>query len=163
MAYNRSIRCIPRVLPKLRQPVVERSVQTGIMKPLPPSLGWVLLYVDDVSAATHLYTTAFNLTTRFEHEAGDYTELETGSTALALCSRALASESTGLDLLGGAPSRPGGSITLVYEDVAAAYAHAVQAGAKPVHEPVTKPWGQVSSYVSDHDGNLIEIASAVHA
>lgn len=53
-----------------------------MVKPLPPSLGWVLLYVDDVASATRLYTTAFGLTTRFEHESGDYTELETGSTTL---------------------------------------------------------------------------------
>ena len=132
-----------------------------MVKPLPPSLGWVLLYVDDVASATRVYTTAFGLATRFEHESGDYTELETGVTTLALCSRALASQSTGLELTGGDRGHPGGNITLVYDDVASAHAHAVQAGAVSVHEPVTKPWGQVSSYVRDHDGNLIEIASAV--
>jgi lactoylglutathione lyase len=131
------------------------------MNPKPTSLGWVVLYVDDVAAATRQYTTAFGLATRFEHESGDYTELETGSTTLALCSRALASQSTGLKLTGGDSDHHGGNITLVYDDVASAYDHAVQSGAVSVHEPVTKPWGQVSSYVRDHDGNLIEIASTV--
>jgi lactoylglutathione lyase len=124
-----------------------------------PALGWVLTYVDDVASATDLYVRAFGLTVRFAHPSGEYTELETGATALALCARSLAAQSTGLDL---APvAQPGGNVTFVYHDVPAAYARAIAAGATPVHEPVTKPWGQVSSYVLDGDGNLIEIASAV--
>ena len=92
--------------------------------------------------------------------SGDYTELETGPTILALCARSLAAQSTGLDL--DPDSRPSGNITLVYDDVPAAYTRAVEAGATPIHEPATKPWGQVSSYVLDYDKNLIEIASAIN-
>jgi lactoylglutathione lyase len=124
-----------------------------------PSLGWVLLYVDDVAASTDFYLRAFGLGTRFAHPSGEYTELETGATALALCARSLASESTGVDLVPG-PSHSG-NITLVYDDVVAAYARAVDAGATPIHAPVTKPWGQVSSYVADTDGHLVELASTV--
>jgi lactoylglutathione lyase len=135
------------------------SASVASMTSNSPTLGWVLLYVDDVALATDLYTRAFGLAVRFAHPGGDYTELETGSTALALCARTTASESSGLDLT--APTQPAGNITLIYDDVPAAYARAVEAGAKPVHEPITKPWGQVSSYVLDQDNNLIEIASAV--
>ncbi len=126
-----------------------------------PSLGWVLLYVEDVATAASLYVSAFGLTVRFAHESGDYTELETGATTLALCSRALASESTGLDLAKGANANTGGNITLVFDDVPRAFARAIESGATSVHEPVTKPWGQVSSYVLDNDSNLIELASAI--
>jgi lactoylglutathione lyase len=35
----------------------------------------------------------------------------------------------------------------------------VEAGAAPVSEPATKPWGQDVAYVRDPDGVLIEIAS----
>ena len=45
------------------------------------------------------------------------------------------------------------------DDVAAAYAHAVEAGATPLAEPVEKPWGQVVAYVRDPDGILVEIGS----
>jgi lactoylglutathione lyase len=128
-----------------------------------PLLGWVLLYVDDVPAAADFYTEAFGLVVRFQHESGTYTEMETGSTALALCSRALASESTGLDLVGGQNGQPCRNITLVYDDVPGAYAKAIATGATSIHEPVTKPWGQVSSYVQDRDGNLIELASTINA
>ena len=87
-----------------------------------------------------------------------------GSPCLGPCcpalSRSLAAQSTGLDL--DPDSRPSGNITLVYDDVPAAYTRAVEAGATPIHEPATKPWGQVSSYVLDYDKNLIEIASAIN-
>jgi lactoylglutathione lyase len=139
--------------------LAHRPENVGDMTQNSPSLGWVLLYVGDVASTTDLYSRAFGLSVRFAHESDDYTELETGSTALALCDRRLASLSSGLDLSGA--RRPGGNITLVYDDVLSAYACAVDAGVKPVHEPVTKPWGQVSSHVLDHDGNLIEIASAI--
>jgi lactoylglutathione lyase len=124
-----------------------------------PTLGWVLLYVDDVSAATTFYASAFGLAVRFAHPSGDYTELETGATVLALCARALAAESTGLALVG--RTVPAGNVTLVVDDVPPAYRRAVDAGASAVHEPVTKPWGQVSSYVLDLDGHLVELATAV--
>ncbi|HEV7516808.1 MAG TPA: lyase, partial [Thermoanaerobaculia bacterium] len=39
------------------------------------------------------------------------------------------------------------------------YARAVEAGAAPVSQPATKPWGQDVAYVRDLDGVLIEIAS----
>jgi lactoylglutathione lyase len=124
-----------------------------------PLLGWVLNHVDDVASATDLYVRAFGLTVRFAHPSGEYTELETGPTVLALFSPPLDAQANGLSVT--SAGRTSGNITLVYDDVPAAYARAVAAGAKPVHEPVTKPWGQVSSYVLDNDGNLIEIASAV--
>lgn len=126
-----------------------------------PSLGWVLVYVDDVATAVSHYVSAYGLAIRFEHESGDYAELETGPTTLALCSRDLASQSTGLDLTAASTSAPSTSITLVYDDVPSAFIHAVEHGARAIHEPVSKPWGQVSSYVADCDGNLVELASAV--
>ncbi len=124
-----------------------------------PRFAWSLLYVTDVAASAALYCEAFGLTVGFAHPGGDYTEFATGPTTLALCARSLASDSTGMALVGGA--EPSGNISLVVDDVAAAFAAAVAAGATPVSEPVTKPWGQVSSYVADPDGNLVELASTV--
>lgn len=49
-----------------------------------PSLGWVLVYVNDVGTAVSHYVSAYGLAIRFEHESGDYAELETGPTTLAL-------------------------------------------------------------------------------
>ena len=124
-----------------------------------PQLAWTVIYVSDVSASLPLYSEAFDLTVAFHHPGGDYAEFATGTTALALCERALAADSTGLALDG--PASPRSNITLVVDDVLAAFAHAIASGATPVADPVTKPWGQQSSFVADLDGNLIELASRV--
>jgi uncharacterized glyoxalase superfamily protein PhnB len=47
-------------------------------------------------------------------------------------------------------------------DVEAAYAKAIQAGAIAVSAPTQKPWGQIVSYVRDHNGVLIEICSVIN-
>ena len=46
-----------------------------------------------------------------------------------------------------------------FEEVDQAYKNAVAAGAEPVLEPTTEPWGQRTCYIADPDGNLIEIGS----
>ena len=125
-------------------------------------LGYVIIYVPDVSAAVAFYERAFGLSRRFVHESGQYAEMETGATALAFVEEGLARTNGGTF----APNRPTGEaagveIALVSEDVPAAYAHAVAHGAVAKLEPATKPWGQVVSYVRDLNGVLVEICSAV--
>jgi len=46
-----------------------------------------------------------------------------------------------------------------YKAVDEAYRKVVQQGAIPVLEPTTEPWGQRTCYVSDPEGNLVEIGS----
>lgn len=46
-----------------------------------------------------------------------------------------------------------------FEEVDEAYRKAVAAGAGSVLEPTTEPWGQRTCYISDPEGNLIEIGS----
>ena len=46
-----------------------------------------------------------------------------------------------------------------YEAVDLAFKEVVSKGAIPVLEPTTEPWGQRTCYVSDPEGNLIEIGS----
>ena len=46
-----------------------------------------------------------------------------------------------------------------YEEVDKALAAAVSKGAEPVLEPTTEPWGQRTCYITDPEGNLIEIGS----
>jgi lactoylglutathione lyase len=127
-----------------------------------PQLGWILLYVNDLDRAIGFYTTACGLPLRFRHESGTYAELDTGATTLALCDRAFASTSGGIDL-GDGSQPPTSSITLVVNDVGSLYNRTVKAGARSVHEPVRKPWGQTSAQVVDVDGNLIEIATPIEA
>ena len=50
----------------------------------------------------------------------------------------------------------GQALALVTDDVEAALAQAVQAGARLVSPAKVKPWGQTVGYVCTPDGNLIE-------
>jgi lactoylglutathione lyase len=123
--------------------------------------GFTILYVRDVSASLDLYERAFGQRRRFVHESGEYAELETGATTLALASHDLAES----NLPGvfrrpevGAPP-PAFEVCFVTEDVAGAFERAVSEGAEPLTDPHTTPWGQDVAYVRDPDGNLIELAS----
>ncbi len=46
-----------------------------------------------------------------------------------------------------------------FDEVDKTFADAVSKGATPVLEPTTEPWGQRTCYMSDPEGNLIEIGS----
>ena len=46
-----------------------------------------------------------------------------------------------------------------YDAVDLTFKEVVSKGAKPVLEPTTEPWGQRTCYISDPEGNLIEIGS----
>ena len=46
-----------------------------------------------------------------------------------------------------------------FEEVDQAFKKSVAAGAEPVLQPTTEPWGQRTCYIADPEGNLIEIGS----
>lgn len=48
-----------------------------------------------------------------------------------------------------------------YAAVDTVFREVVEKGATPVMEPITEEWGQRTSYVSDPEGNLIEIGSFI--
>ncbi len=125
-------------------------------------LGYVILYVPDVTAALEFYRQAFGLERRFLAEGGDYGELETGATSLAFAAETLAA-SNGLTIR---PNRrheaPGAAeLALVTDDVAAAYRQALDAGAEGCVEPTVKPWGQTVAYVRDGNGFLVELCTPI--
>ena len=127
------------------------------------SLGYVILYVKDVSASLAFYEKAFGLARRFfaDDKGKAYGELETGAARLAFASRRLAHEHLNEVVVTGAPHKPplGFEIALVTPDVPALYARAMKAGAVKVSEPATKPWGQTVAYLRDMDGHLVELCT----
>jgi lactoylglutathione lyase len=125
-------------------------------------LGYTILYVPDVAQSVAFYQKAFGLTCRFITAEGDYAEMETGSATLAFASEELA-ESHGFEFTKNrADAAPAGvEICLICDDVPAAYAAAVAAGAQIKAAPQTKPWGQVVCYVTDSNGILVEIATPI--
>ena len=124
-------------------------------------LGWVIVYVSSVEQALAFYERAFGLARKFIDESGSFGELDTGTTTLAFVSEQLADANLEGGFQRAAPDAPPCNIELclVFDDVAAAYEHAVSAGCAPLKAPSAKPWGQTVSYVRDPFGTLIELAS----
>ncbi len=126
-------------------------------------LGFIIAYVKDVKATQRFYQEAFGLKIRFEDPDGDlYGEMETGSTVLAFLKedymkvafekmknppRAIAAQSGATE------------IGFLIEDVPAAYARAIKAGATQELPPIELPWGQIVGYVRDLNGILVSIGS----
>lgn len=123
-------------------------------------LGYTLVYVDDVKSSLDFYSKAFGLETGFLHESLQYGEMKTGDTKLGFVDHETA-KSHGFEYTDTSSLKnPAGfEIGFVTSDVPAAYQKAIQAGAKAISAPKTKPWGQVVSYVQDCNGILIEICS----
>ena len=126
-------------------------------------LGYTILYVTDVPASLAHYKAAFGCETLFVHESNMYGELETGDTVLAFAANDMA-ELNNVAMRTSDPRDMTGpvNITFVTDDVQPAYDNAVANGAAAVMPPTAKPWGQVSSYVRDIDGHLVEIAQPLH-
>jgi lactoylglutathione lyase len=132
---------------------------------LPMKFGYTILYVPDVASSLHFYERAFGLKKKFLHESGDYGELDTGETTLSFASHALGeSNFQGRHVRAHESKAPlGMEIGLVTDNVQSAHDRALKAGAKELSPPVTKPWGQVVSYVRAPDGCLIELCTPVGA
>ena len=125
-------------------------------------LGYIIVYVPDVSAAVEFYEEAFGLSRRFIHESGQYAEMETGATVLAFASEGLVSATCHSFRPNRADDEPAGAeVALVSEDVQASYERALTAGATSCVEPHQKPWGQTIAYVRDANGFLVELCSAM--
>lgn len=128
------------------------------------SLGYVILYVDDVAASLAFYEAAFGLNRRFyNNDAGkEYGEMETGAARLAFYSRKLVEADPALKgaVLASADQPPQGfEIALLTPDVPALFERAVKAGAVALAKPEIKPWGQTVAWVRSKDGHVIELAT----
>ena len=123
-------------------------------------LGYVIHYVPDVAATVAFYEKAFGLAPRFVHDSGTYAEMDTGATALAFAAEEMvADQGATFRRLRPDETPPAIEIALVTEDVRAAYATAIAAGAVPLLPPKEKPWGQMVGYLRDLNGALVEICS----
>jgi lactoylglutathione lyase len=123
-------------------------------------LGWVIVYVPDVEAAIAFYEKSFGLQRKFVAPDASYGELDTGDTKLSF-----ASEQLGDSHFDGGFRRPSADqpfnieVALVFDDVDAAFARAVENGASSLTEPERTSWGQTIAYVRDPFGTLVELAT----
>jgi lactoylglutathione lyase len=125
-------------------------------------LGYVIVYVADVTATVGFYERAFGLARRFIHESGQYAEIETGATTLAFAGEGFVG-SNGHAFRANRPGQEpaGAEIAFVVEDVATAYRRALDAGAVGRDSPQQKPWGQTVAYVRDLNGFVVELCTAM--
>ena len=127
------------------------------------SLGYVILYVEDVAGSLAFYERAFGLSRRFrQDEHGKaYGELETGAARLAFASLPLVEAHLKGGVTVAAADKPplGFEIALVTAVVKGLYDRAVKSGAASVSAPEVKPWGQTVAYVRDKDGFLVELCT----
>ncbi|MGK4003121.1 VOC family protein [Sorangium sp. So ce1036] len=121
--------------------------------------GGAIVYVPDAVAAAAFYERAFGMERKFVSDSNAYCEMH-GALPLGFVQEAFAQEGIGAFERNRREAKPAGiELCVVSEDVDAAFARAVQAGAAPVAEPHDKPWGQRVSYVRDLNGVLVEICS----
>ena len=126
-------------------------------------LAYTIVYVADVAASLDFFERAFGVKRRFMVDTGEYGELDTVVTVLSFASHATARGNLGQDYVAADTSALplGIEIGLVTDDVPAACARAVSAGAVLLKAPATKPWGQVVAYVRCPGGTLVELCTAV--
>jgi len=117
---------------------------------------YVVLVVEDLDRALKFYTDVLGLP--LKHRSGDFAQLDTGATRLALYTRAAMGRTLGLSLQKPPEDAPGFEIGFKVPDADAAFAELVARGAAPAAPPTTRPWGQRTAYVRDPDGHLIELA-----
>ena len=117
---------------------------------------YVILLVDDLDRALRFYTEVLGL--KLGHRSGDYAQLDTGATRLALYTRSAMSNTLGISLEAPNSNAPGFEIGFKVADVDAAVSELIARGAAPVVPPTDRFWGQRTAYVRDPDGHLIELA-----
>ena len=120
--------------------------------------GWMIIYVDSVEATVAFYEKAFGLKRKMV--AGEeFGELATGDTRLAFgAKKILPLPATHA----GPTDKPlAVEVALTTDDVQVAYDKALAAGAKAVHAPEKKPWGQTVAFVRDINGFLVELCTPV--
>ena len=127
------------------------------------NFSYVIFYVKNIDNTLSFYQKAFGLIPKFVDESKQYTELNTGATALAFVTADLAHKNLPQGYMPHDVKKPPLACEIVFtvKDVQEAYDTALKAGASAVASPLQKPWGQMIAYVRDLDGILFEIASAM--
>lgn len=123
--------------------------------------GYTIVYVPDVAASLTFCEKAFGFSRRFLHESGAYGELNTGETTLAFADHSLGELNFPSGHVEAHASRKplGMEVGFVTDNVEAAHAAALAAGATELAKPIQKPWGQTVSWVRCPDGMLVELCT----
>lgn len=123
-------------------------------------LGAITLFVKDMEKMVTFYRDVMNMP--IEWDGGVFTGVQLKSGVyFNLCQR----EVMGLSQLE-IPKGLNGTMEISFnapspEDVDKEFARVVEAGATPVKQPISQPYGLRESFVADPEGNLIEIVAGI--
>jgi lactoylglutathione lyase len=126
---------------------------------------YLILIVADLDRALGFYVDVLGL--RLGHRSGDYAQLDTGTTRLALYTRSAMAKTLAMALDSPPSNAPGfevgfkvTNVDAAFNDtnVDAAFNELIARGAHPVMPPTDRFWGQRTAYLRDPDGHLIELA-----
>lgn len=117
---------------------------------------YLILIVEDLDRALRFYVDVLGL--RLGHRSGEYAQLDTGTTRLALYTRSAMAKTLGMALNPPSSNAPGFEVGFKVQDVDAAFSELIARGAQPMVPPTDRFWGQRTAYVRDPDGHLIELA-----
>jgi lactoylglutathione lyase len=118
-------------------------------------LGYVILYVSDISASIAFYRDVVGVPFKFE-DAG-YAEFATGETRLALYEARRAGWLTGAAVSPG----PAAEIVFMVSDVDAQARRMAALGVPLLKGPADRPWGHRTVHVGDPDGFVVELAQEI--
>jgi lactoylglutathione lyase len=116
---------------------------------------YLILIVEDLDRALGFYVDVLGL--RLGHRSGEYAQLDTGTTRLALYTRSAMAKTLGMALAPPVSNAPGFEVGFKISDVDAAFTKLIARGARPVMPPTDRFWGQRTAYLRDPDGHLIEL------
>ncbi len=119
--------------------------------------------MNSVPETIAFYEKAFGLEPGMVTPTNEYAEMKTGGTKLAFAATHFVKTLMALRFEDAALGKaaPPMEVGLVTDDVEAAFAKAVAAGAVSVKKPEKKPWGQIVGYVRDNNGFLVELCTPV--
>jgi lactoylglutathione lyase len=118
-------------------------------------VGYIILYVSDLSASIGFYRDVVGLPFKFR-DAG-YAEFDTEGTRFALYERRRAEWLTGWDVSPG----PAAEVVFVVDDVDAQARRLATLGAPILSGPTDRPWGHRTLHVADPDAFIVEFAQQI--
>jgi len=123
---------------------------------------YTILYVSQVEKTVQFYEQAFGFQRKFITPEQDYAELISGETTIAFASEALAASNLSRGYIHATTEKAWGiELGFVVEDVEKGVAQVIEAGGALYEAIQRKPWGQTVAYVTDCNGFLIELCTAI--
>jgi lactoylglutathione lyase len=117
---------------------------------------YIVLAVEDLDVALAFWVDLLGL--RLDHRSDPFVQLATGPTRICLYQREAFGRTSGHAVARDAARARAFEVGFKVDDVDAAWAAFLAAGAEGVCAPTDRPWGQRTAYLSDPDGHLVELA-----